>query len=270
MAEAAPALAPERQPAPRPTAPLLSVDSLTKAFPNGTVALNQVSLAARPGELTVILGHNGSGKSTLVRCIVRLLEPTSGSVFVRGRELTRLRGRELRLARRDIGVVFQRPSLIPRRSTVANVAAGCLGRQQGLLSELGGFPKAELEAASIQLAKVGLSSFARQRADSLSGGQAQRAAIARALHQAPSVLLADEPVASLDPEAAADVMELLRELARREWIAVVCVLHQLDLAQRFADRVIGLRQGRVVLDGAVQELGLDQLARLYKDAEGRG
>jgi phosphonate transport system ATP-binding protein len=253
--------------APRPGAgaePLLVVERVTKRYPNGTVALDGVSMAARPGELTVVLGHNGSGKSTLVRCVVRLTDPTAGSIRVAGRDLVALGGGRLRRARREVAVIFQDASLVPRRSALANVATGCLGRARGLRTALGGFPPAELALARERLERVGMAALAGQRADTLSGGQAQRVAVARALHQRPRVLLADEPVASLDPDAAADIMQLLRDLAAAEGIAVVCVLHQLDLARRFADRIVGMRAGRVVLDARADEVGLEELAALYR------
>ncbi|HKF76684.1 MAG TPA: ATP-binding cassette domain-containing protein [Candidatus Dormibacteraeota bacterium] len=254
---------PEPTPA-RGSEPLLVVDSVTKRFPNGTVALQDVSMTARPGELTVVLGHNGSGKSTLVRCVVRLVDPTAGSIRIAGQELVSLSGARLRRARRGIAVIFQDASLVPRRSALANVATGCLGRARGVRTALGGFPAQELALARTRLERVGLAALAGQRSDTLSGGQAQRVAVARALHQEPKVLLADEPVSSLDPDAAADIMQLLHDLAATERIAVVCVLHQLDLARRFADRIVGLRSGRVALDAPTSQVGLEELAALYR------
>lgn len=254
---------------PRGSAPFLAIEAVSKRFPNGTLALDNVSLTALPGELTVILGHNGSGKSTLVRCIVRLLDPTAGSIRVAGEDVAKMAGRRLRAARRSIDVIFQDASLVPRRSALANVATGCLGREHGWLAHVGMFPAHELQCARSHLQRVGLGTFAAQRADTLSGGQSQRVAVARALHQAPSVLLADEPVASLDPEAAAEIMELLQRLAREEQIAVVCVLHQLDLARRYADRIVGLRDGRVVVDLPAEKVSLEQLMDLYRAAEAR-
>jgi phosphonate transport system ATP-binding protein len=244
------------------------VERVTKRYPNGTVALRDVSMTARPGELTVVLGHNGSGKSTLVRCIVCLVDPTEGSIRVAGQDLVALSRSRLRRARRDVAVIFQDASLVPRRSALANVATGCLGRTRGIRTALGGFPAGELALARARLERVGLAGIADQRADTLSGGQAQRVAVARALHQQPRVLLADEPVASLDPEAAADIMQLLRDLARSEEIAVVCVLHQLDLARLFAHRIVGMRAGQVVLDAPAAEVDVDELAALYRAEAG--
>ena len=243
---------------------ILEVRELSKRYENGNIALDGVSLTARAGELTVILGANGSGKTTLVRCIVRLIEPTTGQVVVAGTDWTGLRGRALRAARRQVAVIFQSSSLIPRRSALANVAAGCLARHQTPLTMAGRFPRAELHNAREALARTGLLDVVSQRSDTLSGGQSQRVAIARALLQEPALVIADEPVASLDPDATEEVMVLLRELARERGLAVVCVLHQLDVARSFADRIIGMRAGRVVLDepaGAIEEGALPELYR---------
>jgi len=244
---------------------LLLVENLTKVYPNGRRALDSVSLGAGEGDLTAILGANGSGKTTLVRCIVGLIRPTAGSIKIGGEDWSRLRGRRLREKRRGVGVVFQNASLVPRRSALANVAIGCLGRQRGLVTYAGRFPDVERRLALECLERVGLADVASQRADTLSGGQAQRVAIARALLQRPTFLLADEPVASLDPDATAEVMTLLRDLARRERLAVVCVLHQLEVAREFADRIVGLRAGRVVMDDRADRVDLERLTALYRD-----
>lgn len=244
---------------------MLVVENLTKVFPNGHRALDSVSLGATRGLLTVILGANGSGKTTMVRCIVGLTRPTSGSIRIDGSDWTKLRGRELRKSRSSVGVIFQTTSLVPRRSAQANVAIGCLGRERGLSTYGGMFPPGERDLAMACLARVGLERFAGQRADTLSGGQQQRVAVARALLQKPTLLLADEPVASLDPDATDDVMTLLRDLARAEKLAVVCVLHQLDVARRYADRIVGLRSGRVVIDDVADRVDFEQLATLYRD-----
>jgi phosphonate transport system ATP-binding protein len=244
---------------------LLRVENLTKVFPNGHRALDSVSLGAERGALTAILGANGSGKTTLVRCIVGLARSTSGSIKIDGREWTTLRGRDLRAGRSRVGVIFQTTSIVPRRTALANVAVGCLGRERGPMTYAGLFPAAETSEALECLGRVGLAHLAGQRADTMSGGQQQRVAVARALLQKPALLLADEPVASLDPDATDDVMTLLRDLARTERLAVVCVLHQLDVARRYADRIVGLRAGRVVIDDVTAGVDFEQLAALYRD-----
>src|SRR5579859_6878517 len=193
--------------------------------------------------MVVVLGANGSGKSTMLRCAVRLIEPTSGAVRVAGRDLARLRGRQLREARLAVAMVFQTANLVKRRTALQNVATGSLGRHHDLTTAIGLLPRQELLFAGTLLERVGLLHLAHKRADTLSGGESQRVAIARGLAQQPRVLLADEPVASLDPEAAEGVLQLLRELAASEHLGVVCVLHQPELALRHAMRIVGLRRG---------------------------
>ncbi len=244
------------------SAPLLDVRDLSMRFPNGFEALRGVTLSIRAGEFAVILGSNGSGKSTLLRCVSRLLDPTAGSIEVEGQDLSRLSGSALRRARCTVAFVSQQANLVRRRSVLANVATGTLGRHESLATSLGLLPAAALPFAYEQLRVVGLTDKAEQRAGRLSGGQAQRVAIARALAQKPRVLLADEPVASLDPEAAVDVLSLLRSLAH-DGLAVLCVLHQPDLAIQFADRVIGIRAGSVAFDLASEAVSSAMINSLY-------
>jgi len=242
----------------------LVVRDLSKTYPNGTAALAHVSFAARAGEVTVILGPNGSGKSTIVRCVVRLTDPDTGSITVGGRDIAALSGEGLRQARREIAVIFQNVSLVARRSALANVAAGCLGRKQGIETLFGLLPRDELSLATRLLERLSIVHLADQRADTLSGGQAQRVAVARALHQQPTVLLADEPVAALDPDASLEIMAVLQRLAREDGLAVVCVLHQMDIARKFADHVVGLRAGVVVIDERAARVDEKSLSSLYK------
>jgi phosphonate transport system ATP-binding protein len=230
----------------------------------GKLALDGASFSLAPGELLVILGQNGCGKSTLLKCIAGLLRPTAGHIRVVGRDIAALTGRGLADARMALGMVFQQARLIGRRSVLSNVLCGTLGRHRGVASSLGFLPRDETGHALRCLDQVGLKAFARQRAGTLSGGQAQRVAIARALAQRPSALLADEPVASLDPEAAEEVMRLLRRLSRDEGLGVICVLHQPDLARRYADRVIGMRQGQMVFDTRPDTLQEAEIAALYE------
>jgi phosphonate transport system ATP-binding protein len=236
---------------------MLEVTHLSKRYPTGRVALRHASLKVEAGELVIVLGSNGSGKSTLLRCIVRLIDPTEGSVKVDDRDLTRLNGRALRRARTALAMISQHANLVRRRSVLANVACGALGRCTGLRSRFGVLPQEELDFARRCLAEVALEDQAGQRAGTLSGGQAQRCAIARALAQRPRVLLADEPVASLDPEAAEDIMRLLRRLATEDNLAVVCVLHQPELAYRYADRIVGIRDGAIQFDLPAAQVASD-------------
>jgi len=242
---------------------MLEVTHLSKRYPTGRVALREASLRVEAGELVVVLGSNGSGKSTLLRCIVRLIDPTEGSVKVDGNELTRLNSRALRRARTALAMISQNANLVKRRSVLANVACGSLGRCGGLWSRFGVLPPEELDFARRCLAAVALEAQAPQRAGTLSGGQAQRCAIARGLAQRPRVLLADEPVASLDPEAAEDIMRLLRRLATEDNLAVICVLHQPELAYRYADRIVGIRDGAIQFDLPAGQAAAGAVSTLY-------
>jgi phosphonate transport system ATP-binding protein len=242
---------------------VLKVSDLTLRYPNGKLALSRFNIAVRAGELVIVLGGNGSGKTTLMRCVARTLMPTSGEVWVNGTDLAQLQGERLRRARLELAMISQQAALVRRRSVLANVAAGALGRHSGVWTALGGLPGSELAAAHGHLDEVGLTHLAHQRAGTLSGGQAQRVAIARALAQHPRVLLADEPIASLDPEAAEDIMRLLRRLAAEENLAVLCVLHQVELAYAYADRLVGIRDGEMAFDLPRAELSRETVRRLY-------
>jgi phosphonate transport system ATP-binding protein len=242
---------------------MLQVHRLTMRYPNGKLALADFDLSVEAGELVVVLGGNGSGKSTLLRCICRMLRPSAGEIRLDDTDLAALSGERLRLARLPLAMIWQHASLVRRRSVLSNIAAGALGRHRGLWTALGGLPASERRAACVYLDEVGLAGLGEQRAGTLSGGQAQRVAIARALAQRPQVLLADEPVASLDPEAADDIMRLLRRLAAQDNLAVLCVLHQVDLAYAYADRVIGIRDGRAAFDLPSRDLPREAVRRLY-------
>ena len=241
----------------------LAVRDLTMRYPNGHVALQDMNLSVQAGEMVVVLGSNGSGKSTFMKCVVGLNRPTAGSVEVAGRDLSSLSGKALREARLPLALISQHANLVRRRSVLANVCCGSLGRHRTLATALGRMPREEVAPALDHLAEVGLAQLAGQRAGTLSGGQAQRVAVARALAQNPQVLLADEPVASLDPEAADEVMRLLRRLASEDGLAVVCVLHQPDLALRYADRLLGLRRGHTIFDRAANTVSNREIADLY-------
>ena len=245
---------------------LVEVDSLTKVYPNGTRALDGVTFGVGRGEFAVIVGRSGAGKSTLLRCINGLVEPTGGEVYLEGRNVTGVSGKELRATRRRLGFVFQQFNLVKRLSAVENVLCGRLAGVPVLKSCLRRFGGSDRRAATECLERVGLGDKAHQRADTLSGGQQQRVAIARALAQGPSVVLADEPVASLDPESARVVMDTLRSLSSEEGIAVVCNLHQVNLADRYADRILGVREGRLVLDGRPGDLGRGEVEAVYGPA----
>lgn len=243
--------------------PMLDVEAVSLRYANGLQALHGVNLKAGAGELVCILGSNGSGKSTLMKCIARLLTPTQGRVLVAGHDMHGLSGKALRLARTRLGVVGQSANLVRRRSVLANVAVATLAKHDDLRTALGFWPRAEAEFAWECLGEVGLQEHADQSAGQLSGGQAQRLSIARALAQRPQVLLADEPLASLDPEAAEEIMQLLRRLADRG-LAVVVVLHQPEMALRFADRLAGLVGGRLGFDLPTAEVARERIDTLYR------
>lgn len=217
-------------------------------------ALHDVSFSVGPGEFVALLGPSGAGKSTVFRCLTRLAPVDSGEIFVHGRTLERLSGSELRDARRRIGLIFQQHNLIGRLSALDNVLTGRLAGVPTWRVLSGRFPVGDRQAALSSLDRVGLLDKAYVRADALSGGQQQRVAIARVLAQEGRVILADEPVASLDPESARHVLATLRNVARDQGIAVLCSLHQVELAREFADRLIGLKGGRIVFDGASADI----------------
>jgi phosphonate transport system ATP-binding protein len=240
----------------------LVIETVTKRY-GTTLALDDVSFVVDPGEFVALLGPSGAGKSTLFRCVTRLVAPDTGVVRVLGRDISALGGQELRLARRDVGLIFQQFNLIGRLSAMDNVLAGRMGHASTLRVMLRQFTRADRQLALGALDRVGLLERAGQRADSLSGGQQQRVAIARVLAQQARLLLADEPVSSLDPQSAENVLGILRNIARETGIAVVCALHQVDLARRYADRVVALRGGRKLLDVSVNAFDQHAFQELY-------
>lgn len=246
----------------------LVLSGITKRY-GSTTALDDTSFSVSPGEFVALVGPSGSGKSTVFRTVTRLVSPDSGRIEVLGRDMAALRGRKLRDARRDIGLIFQQFNLIGRMPAISNVLAGRLGHAPTWRVVTRLFSGADRQLALACLDRVGLLDKAYQRADSLSGGQQQRVAIARVLAQRSRVILADEPVSSLDPQASENVLNLLRTIAREEGLAVLCALHQVDLARAFADRVVALRDGRVVLDAASSCFDADAYAAIYGAAENR-
>lgn len=233
---------------------MLKVENLTKIYEDGTVALRNVSFEVPDGAFMVVIGLSGAGKSTLLRCINRLIEPTEGRIIWDGVDITALKGEELRRVRRQIGMIFQQFNLVTRSTVLTNVLSGRLGYVNPLWSLVGYFPKAEHERAMAALERVGLTDKAYNRADALSGGQQQRVGIARALMQEPRLILADEPVASLDPVLAHSILGQIERLNKEDGITVICSLHYLDLVQRYSTHVIGLRDGRLVFEGTNEDV----------------
>ena len=227
----------------------LQLRNLVKEYVRGKRVLDGITLDFAPAGITAIIGPSGTGKSTLLRCINRLVEPTAGEIVFDGRDIAHLRGTELREARRMIGMVFQEFNLVERLSVMENVLSGRLGYTPAFKAWLRKFPHADIDAAFALLDRVGLAGFANQRADALSGGQRQRVGIARALMQRPRLLLADEPTSSLDPKTSVEIMELMRDVGREQALPVIVNMHDVELARRFADRVIGMSGGKVVYDG---------------------
>ncbi len=244
---------------------LLRIDNLSKVYDNGTHALGGVSFEVPRGQFVAVIGLSGSGKSTLLRCINRLVEPTTGHAWFDGKNITTANDAELRRIRRRIGMVFQHFNLVHRSSVLTNVLAGRLGYVSPMWSLINRFSKEDMAKAYRQLARIGLADRATNRADALSGGQQQRVGIARALMQDPDMILADEPVASLDPVLAHSIMQYLEKINQEDGVTVLCSLHFLDLVHRYADRVIALNDGKLMFDGLPSEID----DAMFKDIYGQ-
>ena len=242
---------------------MLRVEHLSKVYPNGTQALKDVSFEVNDGEFLAVIGLSGSGKSTLLRCINRLIEPTSGRILWNDVDVTAASGAELRKIRRQIGMVFQQFNLVKRSSVLENVLCGRLGYTSPYQSLLNYFSPEDHKRAMDNLQHIGLADKAHVRADSLSGGQQQRVGIARALMQEPKLILADEPVASLDPVLAHSILKYLEQMNKESKITVLCSLHFLDLVHRYATRAIALKDGQLVFQGLPQEIDDAQFKAIY-------
>ncbi len=242
---------------------MLEIQDLVKVYPSGTRAVDGVTLNVEHGEFVVLIGLSGSGKSTLLRCINRLVEPTSGSVIFDGAKVTGASGTELRRIRRRIGMIFQQFNLVRRSSVLSNTLAGRLGYRSTWRTIVGRPSPEDVAAAFQNLGRVGIADKAFSRADALSGGQQQRVGIARALMQAPDLMLADEPVASLDPATSHSVMKYLEEINKKDGITVICSLHFLSLARRYATRVVALKGGKVAFDGSPADIDERRFKEIY-------
>lgn len=247
---------------------MLTIDGLSKTYDGGEEALTDVSFAVSGTQIVAIIGPSGAGKSTLIRCINRLVEPTDGSVSLDGTVVTALGDSELRELRRDIAMVFQEYNLVERLTVMENVLSGRLGYVSFLQAFRRNFPEEDIIQAKKLLATVGMSDQIDSRVDELSGGQRQRVGVARALVQNPKIMLADEPTSSLDPENSRILMDMITELAQDENIPILVNLHDVQLAQEYADRIIGLSRGEVVFDGSPEQLDQAAQDHIYKDHAG--
>lgn len=242
---------------------MLQIEHLTKVYDDGTRALQDVTFEVPTGQFLVIIGLSGSGKSTLLRCINRLVEPTEGRVVWNETDITGASQEELRHIRRRIGMIFQQFNLVRRSKVITNVLTGRLGYVNPAFSLVNHFPKEDVEMAERNLERVGIMDQAFKRADELSGGQQQRVGIARALMQEPDLMLVDEPVSSLDPATSHSIMRYFEELNDQDGMTILCSLHFLGLARTYADRIVGLKGGRIVFDGPPQEIDDQRFKEIY-------
>mgnify|MGYP002402701363 CR=1 FL=1 len=246
---------------------MLTIEGLSKRYARGDKALDQVDLSVPAGQVLGLIGPSGAGKSTLIRCVNRLVEPTSGRIVLAGTEITGLGRGGLRRARRRMGMIFQEYALVERLTVMENVLSGRLGYVGFWRSWFRRFPQEDIERAFAVLDRVGLSDHVDKRADQLSGGQRQRVGIARALVQEPDILLVDEPTASLDPKTSRQIMRLLVEVCAERGLAAIVNIHDVALAQMFVQRIVGLKAGRVVFDGAPQALDPTVLTTIYGEED---
>jgi len=246
---------------------MLEIKQLIKKYRTGDLAINGVDLKVEKGQVMALIGPSGAGKSTLIRCVNRLETPTSGEIWLNGENIVKLRSGKLRKARRNMGMIFQEYALVERLTVMENVLSGRLGYVGFWRSYLRKFPQTDVKEAFRLLEKVGLEKMFNKRADELSGGQRQRVGIARALIQNPDILLVDEPTASLDPKTSRQIMRLITELCEEHQLAAIINIHDVALAQMFAERIVGLREGNIVYDGHPDNLKPDVLTEIYGEED---
>jgi phosphonate transport system ATP-binding protein len=246
---------------------MLRIKGLVKRYRTGDLALRGIDLEVPDGQVMALIGPSGAGKSTVIRCVNRLVEPTAGAITLNDTEITALGGRELRRARRRMGMIFQEYALVERLSVMENVLSGRLGYVGFWQSFFRRFPQSDIDEAFRLLARVGLDSMADKRADELSGGQRQRVGICRALIQNPELLLVDEPTASLDPKTSRQIMRLIKELCGERKLSAIINIHDVMLAQMFAERIVGLRLGEIVYDGPPANLSAEVLTEIYGEED---
>jgi phosphonate transport system ATP-binding protein len=246
---------------------MLAIKGLTKRYRTGDLALKGIDLTVPDGQVMALIGPSGAGKSTVIRCINRLVEPTSGTIALSDIDITKLGARDLRKARRRMGMIFQEYALVERLSVMENVLSGRLGYVNFWQSWFRRFPQSDIDEAFRLLSRVGLDHMADKRADELSGGQRQRVGICRALIQNPELLLVDEPTASLDPKTSRQIMRLIRELCEERKLSAIINIHDVMLAQMFAERIVGLRLGEIVYDGPPDKLTPEVLTSIYGEED---
>jgi phosphonate transport system ATP-binding protein len=246
---------------------MLRLENLEKRYKTGDLALKGVGLEVPDGQIMALIGPSGAGKSTLIRCINRLVEPTAGKVFLNDLELSSLGARPLRRARRRMGMIFQEYALVERLSVMENVLSGRLGYVGFWRSYFRRYPQSDIDEAFRLLGRVGLDHMVDKRADALSGGQRQRVGICRALAQDPELLLVDEPTASLDPKTSRQIMRLICELCKERGLSAIINIHDVMLAQMFAERIVGLKLGEIVYDGPPDGLTADVLTEIYGEED---
>ena len=242
---------------------VLRIEGLKKVYPNGTEALRGLSFQVNRGEIVAIIGASGSGKSTLLRCLNRLVNATSGEIFIDNQEISSLRGQELRSIRKNVGMIFQHYNLVQRLSVLQNVLHGRLGAMSTFAGVLSLYSELDKQKAVNLLRDLGLENHLYHRAGDLSGGQKQRVGIARALMQEPSILLCDEPISSLDPSSAKTIMDLIVSMAQERNLACLVNLHHVDVALRYGTRIIGVKEGQIVYDGPPAGLTHQMLELIY-------
>ncbi|MDH3413716.1 MAG: phosphonate ABC transporter ATP-binding protein [Gammaproteobacteria bacterium] len=246
---------------------MLRLEELEKRYPTGDLALKGINLEVPQGQVMALIGPSGAGKSTLIRCVNRLIDPTAGKVWLDGTEISTLGSRALRRARRRMGMIFQEYALVERLTVMENVLSGRLGYVGFWRSYFRKFPQSDVEEAFRLLERVGLDHMVDKRADELSGGQRQRVGIARALIQDPELLLVDEPTASLDPKTSRQIMRLVCELCKERDLAAIINIHDVMLAQMFAERIVGLQLGEIVYDGPADGMSAKVLTQIYGEED---
>lgn len=251
----------------------IEIMNLSKYYPGGVQALNDITVTIQPGEMISLIGQSGAGKTTLLRCLNGLIRPTYGKIVSGGLDITKLKGRALRNFQSSVGMIFQQFNLVKRLDVFSNVMIGCLPHKKGMdlwLAALGRFHLAEKDEAYQSLAQVGILDYLWRRTDSLSGGQQQRVAIAKILMQHPSLILADEPIASLDSYSSITVMELLRDINQKYGATIIMNMHYLDFAKQYSSRILGLKKGKLVFDGSPEQLTPALEKQIYENETSAG